>query len=166
MNDLNIVIKPHLDMSHLRLVNHAQFYDEKDLLVTAGIDGVFVFNFDYRGKYTPALAIQVDPKGIYIKIQLLNKQPVQDMLDWCKGLKVDTKANMMITWNWQMVSMNELTQQAPLIRQFKDLCGDEEKILDVIVFSEYRYFVTGTTTGNIYVFKYQKNNEDVAKKQD
>lgn len=86
------------------------------------------------------------------------------MLDWCKDLKVDVKANMMITWNWQMVSMNQLTHQALLIKQFKDLCGEEEKILDVIVFSEYRYFVTGTTTGNIYVFKYQKNNDDAPKK--
>lgn len=56
MNELNIVIKPHLDMSHLRLVNHVKFYDERDLLITGGINGVFVFNFDYKGKYSPALA--------------------------------------------------------------------------------------------------------------
>ncbi len=34
-------------MSSIRLVNHAEFYDAKDLLITAGINGVFLFNFDY-----------------------------------------------------------------------------------------------------------------------
>ena len=116
MNDLNIVVKPHIDMSHIRLVNHVQFYDEKDLLITGGIDGVFVFKFDYKGKYSPTLAAQVDPKGIYIKIQLLHKKPAQDMMEWCKGLRVDPKANVMITWDWDVVTMNSLTHSAPLVK--------------------------------------------------
>ena len=47
MNDKNIVLTPFLDMSHLRLVNFVQFHDTKDLLITGGINGVFVFKFDY-----------------------------------------------------------------------------------------------------------------------
>lgn len=34
-------------MSQIRLVNYAEFYDVKNLLITAGINGVFIFNFDY-----------------------------------------------------------------------------------------------------------------------
>jgi hypothetical protein len=76
------------------------------------------------------------------------------MLQWCKGLRVDTKSNILITWDWEVVSMNSLAHSAPLVKQFKELCDKEEKILDVLVFSEYRYFVTATTAGKIYVFKY------------
>ena len=76
-------------MSMIRLVNHVVFYDEKSLLITAGINGVSIFDFDYQGKYPPKLAAQVDMKGTYIKIKLLNQQPIEAQLEWCKGLKID-----------------------------------------------------------------------------
>lgn len=60
-------------MSSIRLVSHAEFYDVKDLLITAGINGVFIFNFDYQSKYNPKLAAQVDMKGRYIKINIINQ---------------------------------------------------------------------------------------------
>lgn len=53
MNELYNVIKPSLEMSHLRLVTHLHFYDEKDLLITAGNEGVYIFKFKYEGKYNP-----------------------------------------------------------------------------------------------------------------
>jgi len=115
LNELNIVVKPHIDMSAIRLVNHVQFYDEKDLLITGGIDGVFIFNFDYKGKYDPKLGAMVDPKGTYIKIQVTNKIPVQEMLLWCKGLRLDTKSNILISWDWATVSVNSVTQNGKLI---------------------------------------------------
>ena len=40
----------------IRLVNHAEFYDAKDLLITGGINGVFIFYFEYKSKYNPKLA--------------------------------------------------------------------------------------------------------------
>jgi hypothetical protein len=40
-------------MSTIRLVNFAEFHDSKDKLITAGIDGVFIFDFYYKGKYDP-----------------------------------------------------------------------------------------------------------------
>lgn len=115
MNELNIVVQPHIEMSIIRLVNHAHFHDEKDLLITGGNHGVFIFHFDYKGKYSPHLAAQVDPKGAYIKIQLLNKQPVSDMLEWCKGLRVDTRSNIIISWDWEIVSINTLAHHGRLV---------------------------------------------------
>ena len=47
MNELHIVIKPPIEMSHIRLVTHVEFYDEKDLLITAGNEGVYIFKFNY-----------------------------------------------------------------------------------------------------------------------
>jgi hypothetical protein len=52
LNEVYYVIKQ-MDMSSIRLVNHALFYDEEDKLITAGIDGVFIFDFLYKGKYEP-----------------------------------------------------------------------------------------------------------------
>ena len=52
MNENYIVIKQ-IDMSCIRLVNFAHFYDSESKLVTGGIDGVFIFDFDYKGKYEP-----------------------------------------------------------------------------------------------------------------
>jgi hypothetical protein len=34
-------------MKIIRLVTQAHFYDEKDMLITGGIKGVFIFKFDY-----------------------------------------------------------------------------------------------------------------------
>lgn len=58
-------------MPHIRLVKHVCFHDDEDLLLTGGIRGVHVFRFRYRGKYNPKLGAQVDPKGRYIDIDLI-----------------------------------------------------------------------------------------------
>lgn len=93
-------------------------------------------------------------KGAYIKISLLNQQPVEKMLEWCKGLKLDSKAGIIIFWNHQYVSVNSLLPRGQLVSQYKELTEPEEKILDVLVFTELRYFLTATGEGNIYVWKY------------
>ena len=49
-----------------RLVNHALFYDKQDKLLTGGIDGVFIFDFVYKGKYSYDQASVIDPFGKYI----------------------------------------------------------------------------------------------------
>ena len=36
----------------------------------------------------------------------------------------------------------------------QDLIDSEEQIWDVLVFTEYRYFLTATDAGNVYVWKY------------
>lgn len=51
INEHNIMINAPMDLSIIRLVTHAQFYDEMDLLVTGGISGIFIFNFEYQSKY-------------------------------------------------------------------------------------------------------------------
>ena len=42
-----------LDMSSIRLVSYVEFYDAESKLITAGIDGIFLFDFVYKGKYDP-----------------------------------------------------------------------------------------------------------------
>ena len=50
-----------LDLSSIRLVNFVEFYDSASKLITAGIDGMFIFDFDYKGKYDPHHAAAIDP---------------------------------------------------------------------------------------------------------
>ena len=78
-----------LDMSAIRLVNFVEFYDEESKMITAGIDGIFIFDFVYKGKYEPKHAAQIDPGGKSIEIFLKNKIPLEKMLLWAKGLKID-----------------------------------------------------------------------------
>ena len=96
-------------MANVQLVNHAQFFDEQDLLVTAGIRGVFVFDFKYRGKYEPKLAALIDPKGRYIEIDLLNERMIENNQKWMKGLSLDTKNKIIISWNHSFVTFNDIT---------------------------------------------------------
>ena len=59
MNELlNIVSQ--IDMSAIRLINFAQFNDKDETLVVAGIRGVFIFDFKYKGKYPPKQAASID----------------------------------------------------------------------------------------------------------
>lgn len=144
-------------MSVIRLVSHAQFDDSQDLLITGGVDGVYVFNFDYQGKYEPKIASQVDTKGSYIKIALLNQNPIEKMVQWCSGLKTNSKSGLIMSWNSidnnQYLSINTLAHNASLICQFKNVTNYEEKIEDVLVLTDYRYILASTSEGNIIVLK-------------
>jgi len=88
-----------IDMSSIRLVNFVHFNDADDTVITAGIDGAFVFKFNYQSKYKPLLAVQIDQEGKHIKLSLENKTPLEKMCIWVKGLKVDQKNEIIITWN-------------------------------------------------------------------
>jgi hypothetical protein len=88
-----------LDMSAIRLVNFVEFYDKEGKLVTAGIDGIFIFDFAYKGKYDPQHAAIIDPEGKSIEIQLKNKQPMEKMLMWAKGLNIDIKHDIIVSWS-------------------------------------------------------------------
>jgi WD40 repeat protein len=73
---------------------------------------------------------------------------------------VDSKNDLIISWNKWYVSFNKLSPVSdpdlrhPVVSQYKDLTDEDEKILDVIVLCEYRYFITATSEGNIFVWKY------------
>ena len=47
-------------MSMIRLVNFVDFFDKENKLITGGIDGIFLFDVKYEGKYEPQQAAQID----------------------------------------------------------------------------------------------------------
>ena len=77
------------------------------------------------------------------------------MVEWCKGLKIDYRAKMIITWNIMYVSLNELSSEGKLLVQYESLVSNDEKITDVILYLKQRYLVVASTEGLIYVYKYK-----------
>lgn len=68
----NLNVVQMIDMSSIRLVNFAVFNDKDDQLIVGGINGVFVYDFNYKSKYSPQLAATIDVEGKHISIQLDN----------------------------------------------------------------------------------------------
>ena len=170
-----------IDMSHIRLVNFAYFDDRSGSLITAGIDGVFLFHFNYQGKYLPALATQIDKEGKHISISLDNKMPLEKMCMWVKGLKVDAKNGIIASWNGSWISFNHMPEKkqgkktahdddinvlsgqpskaGKLIFTTRDLVSPEVAITDVLINLDYRYYHTGTSIGHILVWKFDNSKK-------
>jgi hypothetical protein len=53
-----------------RLINHFCFYEEGNKLITAGVDGVLVFQFDIKRTQPPCLAVKLDPFGKALQIKV------------------------------------------------------------------------------------------------
>lgn len=54
-------------------MSFAEFNDVDSKFITAGIDGIFLFDFVYKSKYDPQTAAAIDPEGKTIEISLKNK---------------------------------------------------------------------------------------------
>jgi len=133
-----------LDMSAIRLVSFAEFHDAESKLATAGIDGVFLFDFDYKGKYDPHHAAIIDPEGKSIDIALKGKLPMERMVLWAKGLKVDARNGVVVSWSQTRLAFNCLRTGA-LVHTYKDMTPVENHITCVLcVLNPYKYFVAGT----------------------
>ena len=98
-----------MDMSAIRLVSFVEFHDDSSKLITAGIDGIFIFDICYRGKYDPKNAAQIDPEGKSIQIFLKNKTPpIEKIVDWAKGMKIDSENDLIISWSQTRLALNSL----------------------------------------------------------
>lgn len=77
----------------IRLINFAYFYenDKESRLITAGIDGCCMFDFEVICKYDAKQALLLDPEGHSMDFKLGPKIKLEKMPLWIKGLKVDEK---------------------------------------------------------------------------
>lgn len=55
--------------------------------------------------------------------------------------------------------MNNLSSAGELLCLYKDLSDKDEKILDILLYSQLKFFVVATTEGSIYVFNYAPNGQ-------
>ena len=135
----------------VRLVNFAYFYEEKSLLITGGIDGCHMFKFDVISKYEPKQAMLLDPEGQFFSAALGPKIKMEKMPLWIKGLKVNTKQNVIFSWSQLKVCFNDLSGK--ILFRYKKLTSYEDCITDIFVSEKYKYFVTSTQSGQIIVWK-------------
>lgn len=58
-------------------------------MITAGIDGCYIFNFKVFSKYDPRQAILLDPDGKSLSFVIEKVAKLEGMGDWVKGIKID-----------------------------------------------------------------------------
>lgn len=162
------------EMSSLRQVNFACCHDAESKIILGNIDGVCILDFNYQGKYAPLLAAQIDQEGRHISVKLENCQSIEKMPinpncghqagphPQVKGLKVDHKNDIIVSWNANKMCFNHLSgdRAGSLIFALKDLVSSENAITDVLINLDYRYFHTGTASGEILVWKYDDRKYD------
>ena len=83
----------------IRLIHFAYFDDKESKLITAGIDGCFMFDFKVICKYEPKQAVLLDPEGNTMEFELGVKVKIEKSPRWIKGLKVDEREGCIFTWS-------------------------------------------------------------------
>ena len=140
-----------------RLVSFMEFQEDKSRFITAGIDGCYVYSFVSKSKYEPKQAIMLDPEGEAFDCEIVLKQSLESMPLWIKGLKI-MKANECI-FSWSQMKATFHDMNGKLIFKYKNLTKYEDHITDVLLNMKYKYFITSTQQGNLFVWKYQKEKE-------
>lgn len=144
-----------------RLINHAWLYEPENKLITAGVDGVIVFQFDIKRTQPPSLAVKLDPfgKSLQIKVRQLYKQ--EDSPMWVQKCRVDPVSNMVFSWTFTVACFHNLSD-GKRVRICKDMGCDREKnkITDVALSHKYQYFLVATSQGNLNLWKLSTQGED------
>lgn len=142
-----------------RLIQYACFHEEQSQIITAGIDGCYINNIVIESKYEPKQAMMLDPDGrnISFKLERVLQLPMMD--EWVKGLKIDVANNLIVAWDQESVCFYQLTdfletKQGTLLRRYTELNIKENFVTDLLVFNDYKVFITGTQYGNLIAWKW------------
>jgi WD40 repeat protein len=94
----------------------------------------------------------LDPEGATMEFTLGSKIKLEKMPLWVKGLKVNEKEEVIFTWSQLKTCFNDLSK-GKLLFKYKSLTSYEDYITDLILSDEFRYFITSTYFGHIFVWK-------------
>jgi WD40 repeat protein len=143
-----------------RLVNHAQLDEQQNKLITAGVDGVVVFQFDVKRTQPPIVAIKLDPygKSLSVKVKLLYKH--EDSPSWVLKCKNDTSFQMIVSWTVDLVCFHS-SSNGKRVHIFKEVGCDREtnQITEVALNWRYKYFIVGSLLGHLHVWKVEAAEE-------
>lgn len=150
-----------------RLINQCYFYEKESLLVTAGVDGCYFFQLQITCRYSPGMAIKLDPRSAGTSITLLGSFKAELPANfWIEGIQIDSHAQIMALWRDQTALFFSLTQVAssrdtkmPVQSDYhiNQLCQLEDKINHLIISKKYNYFITGSNVGELAVWKFSKS---------
>ena len=141
----------------VRLVHYMYYCETNSILLTAGIDGCFMFKINMKNKYDANMAMLLDPEGNFFSCELGPKQKIEKMPLWIKGLVVSESQNLIFTWSQLKACFNDL--DGKIIYRYKKLTAYEDYITDMIISQKYKYFLTSTFLGSVIVWKLQKKKE-------
>jgi hypothetical protein len=132
-----------------RMVQLAVFHEDQSQIITAGIDGVFINNIKIMSKYEAKQSIMLDPDGKNIQFDMVRAQQLPCMTEWVKGLKIDTHNNLITAWDQYTVCFYQLkdqfdVKQGTMLRKIEDLSNKENFVSDLIVYSDFQTFITGS----------------------
>lgn len=136
----------------VRLVNFIYFWEEESKIITAGVGGCYWFDFYVKTKYEPKQALLLDPEGKNMEFEIGNKLHINKSLLWIKGLKIDEAENMIFSWSQKYTCFN-LLEDGTRVARYEELTTYEDYITDLIISDEFKYFITSTMFGQIYVWK-------------
>ena len=71
---------------------------------------------------------------------------------WIKGMRVDEREGIVFTWSQDKTNFNCITT-GKLEFWFEGLTAYEDYITDLIISDKFKYFMTSTVGGNIFVWK-------------
>jgi WD40 repeat protein len=140
-----------------RQINHCQFFEQESRLVTAGVDGVLVFQFDVKRTQPPSVAVKLDPHGKSLTIKLRQLYVLEDSPKWVQRVRIDTDSKVFISWTFDTVCFHNLAN-GKRIRFCKDIGCDREtnRITDVALSQKYRYFLVASSQGQLNLWKLQE----------
>lgn len=79
---------------------------------------------------------------------------------WSKGLVIDEDNKLVISWTKSRVNFSDLSKKpGTMVSEMTNLTDADEIILDVKLFIDFRYFITSTNFGNIYVWKFHQHGK-------
>ena len=136
----------------IRLVNYIYFWEKESKIITAGVGGCYVYPFILKTKYEPRQALILDPEGKNIEFDFGERTTINKGLWWIKGLKVDEPEGMIFLWSQEITYFNMLEDGSKLAK-YHSLTSYEDYITDLIISEEFKYFITSTMFGQIYVWK-------------
>lgn len=87
-----------------------------------------------------------------MQIIIGNKHNLNKDLFWLKGLKVDEHEGMIFLWSQEITCFNQL-DTGEVVGKYHSLTSKEDYITDLIISEEFKYFITSTVFGLIYVWK-------------
>lgn len=87
---------------------------------------------------------------------------MEKMLTWVKGMKFDYDNDLIITWSETEVNFNCISENFGKIKlRSKNLMKDSITITEVMINKKTHYFLTGTSGGQIMVWKFQKEKKNI-----
>ena len=135
-----------------RSVNFMEYIDESQTLLTAGVDGCYMYQVNFKKTFDPKQSLVLDPDGQQFDAKLGQMKRLESTPLWIKGLKVLKKQEKIFTWSQVKATFHDL--QGKLIFEYENMTKFEDYLTDVIINDRYNYFITSTMSGLILVWKY------------